>query len=269
MIVVMVIVIVVALDGGDWLREYWRDNVISWKIVCWKEADHFIYQLMRRGQTPEAMDYGTHILSIPLGGWWICKSSLLKYGEVVDVETWIRDLLFGAKVTLSFHGVMCDPDSNQLGFWLLWRDQDKMRVPVRLEHALEMIWDCWLEPMDRHQDMSLRRLFHHERGQLQIARQTLENLRQRRCELDRGRMMALTLADSMALFLHRLVEWIGDTSRFGPSKEGKTLRIAIEEFLAEHLPDGHRYKERYVRRCTDRLQAGRSGGQQIEATQVE
>lgn len=262
----VIVILSVMVGGYYWLRDYHSQNVVAWKLVCWGEGGKFFCKLLRRGRNPDVSPVH-HPLSIPLGGWWFKKAAMLKADETY-ANPWIRELLFDAQVFLSFHGIMIAPSTvNQLGVWLHWRDRDKNRMTMELEHALGLIWESWVDTGPHRiegPDMSLRGMFHHQRGQLRIVRGTLENSQRDWSTVNRRHNLAAELASSMILFLHRLVGRIEDTSRLGPSKEGQRLRESIEDFLAEYLPEGHKYQERYVRRCAERLQAGRSGGEVLE-----
>ena len=245
------------------VRDYLSRNVRGWKLVCWRDGPRFFCQLVSRGRDPDTPPL-RHRLSLPLGGWWLRTGGLFK----VDKTVWIRDLFFNAKMSIAFLNVMRDPKSSQSSVWLQWQDRNKNQLPIRMDHALEQIWELWVDTGPHYYDapdMSLRGLLYQQQVELQITRSQLEAWRQTNDKVAAEHNRVAEQRNRLLERLDRLVGELADTTRLGPSKEGKILRQELERDLVDLAPVEWP-RRAHFEIAVARQKHGPSGGQQIEAT---
>ncbi|MBU0531691.1 hypothetical protein KJ910_04360 [Patescibacteria group bacterium] len=246
------------------LREYWQRNAIGHNAIFWLDRQDEVCCILdwrgtflfEPGYFPRPVrDLPGNFLVVPLGGFWRRQPYFVtEHRRVIPTKKLLRLRLLEV-----------DVERGQV--WLLWRDSEGMRVPMRIEVLLKLVdknvhWGKVGKSDLRHVVDYLYDDLMSENQQWQARGREIEA---KECEIEVLEKNRKFLQTMRTVAINRLVQVVDDikaTSRFGRSKEGREIREGIVCDLPDMMPDDHPARQRIVEQCR-RQTNGPSGGEQL------
>ncbi|MFH1315336.1 MAG: hypothetical protein ABIH67_02955 [Candidatus Uhrbacteria bacterium] len=244
---------------SKWFSRFWHNNVFTDHAVFWFDTNKKLCCTIVKGNDIFFSQKTKWILVFPLGGRWSKRGRFIG-----NHENMARIASLNRRTRIQLHSV-----SSSVGIDVVmvrWSDGQGDSVTLQIERAMQMLQEFVFDGAPVRDTWSVIVPYYYiclseadRKLQLMVDR---EHGFIHQCE-------TLKLSrDATIARLDRLTHELADTSRFGKSKEGLQLRQELERDLLALAPEDWSRRP-YFEIAVARQQHGPSGGQQIEATQVE